>query len=295
MPLEDLWPTAQALRRRLRAHYDPAAGQAAESAGLNEPGWTLLLRAHLAAPRPLSAAWLGALNPTINPWTYEAGLQHLAAVGLLGSEAGAYPLTPAGRAALGPILDAVYGTLRALGPLDASALGPLAKLLQSVVSGSLVAPEPPGKVQLRLSHRLAAETPPLPLAAIDQALADLAAYRDDAHLAAWQMHAVSGPAWDVVGSLWPGPAATLAEVFFKLARRGWPRDAYARAVQELVTRGWVSETEPYALTPQGRAVRERAEAQTNTYFFAPWRALGTEALGELGARLKALEAALRLT
>lgn len=294
MPIEALWPLAERLHRQLGRHYDPDAGRAAAALGLNGPGWALLLRAHLCAPEPVSASRLGGQNPYVNPWTYEAGLQHLAAVGLLAPVAeGAYMLTPVGRAALPPILEAVYAHLCGLAPLPAADLERLAALLEHIVAASLSAPEPPRKPLLRLNHGLALRAPSHPLVRVDQALADLAAFRDDVRQAAWQPHMVSGPAWEALSVLWQGTPGTLDEVFGKLARRGWPREAYARALQELVRHDWVRGPEPYTLTPQGRLVRERAETHTQAVFFAPWRSVGAAGQAALHALLPRLHAALQ--
>lgn len=293
MLLESVWAQAVELRRLLGRLCDPAAERVAAELGLNGPGWALLRRAYLAVPQPVSASRLSALNPGVNPWIYEAGLQHLAALGLLaGVEDGAYVVTPAGQSAATSILYALDTRLRELAPLAPEPLERLAELLAALVSASLLAPEPPRKTLLRLSHAPSAAGPLEASVRLDQALSDLAAYHEDAHLAAWQPHMVSGQAWDALSALWRGTPGTLDGVYARLARRGWPRDAVARALQELVRRDWVAGPEPHTLTPQGRAVRERAEAQTNTYFFAPWSVLDARAIKELGMLAELIQAKL---
>jgi hypothetical protein len=187
----------------------------------------------------------------------------------------------------------VYDCLQDLSPLPPAALARLADLLEPLVSASLLAPEPPRKALLPLSHELAFNAPSHALVRIDQSLADLAAYRDDSHLAAWQSHMVSGQAWDTFTALWHGTVGTVDAVFAQLARRGWPQDAYARALQELVVRGWVNGPEPYTISTQGRVLRDRAEAQTNTYFFAPWHVLDSDERKELRGLLTRLAEALQ--
>ena len=292
MALEDLWPALEALRRRLQQETASAIGVVAEPLGLNAPGWALLLRTAAAAPEPLSAARLGGWNPYVNPWTYEAGLQHLAAVGLLAAETdGAYALTPAGQAAVRRLLAALSDRLGQLQPLDAPARERLAGLLQRVAAACLTAPEPPRRTRLRLSRWMAGEGEARAMVRLDQALADLAAYREDCHVAAWQPHMVGGPAWDTLSALWRGTPGTLEALYGQMVRRGWPRDTYARALQALARADWVAGPEPYTLTPKGRAVREQAEAQTQRDFFAPWRVLEAEALAALRSLLAAMTTA----
>ena len=176
MLLESVWAQAVELRRLLGRLCDPAAERVAAELGLNGPGWALLRRAYLAVPQPVSASRLSALNPGVNPWIYEAGLQHLAALGLLaGVEDGAYVVTPAGQSAATSILYALDTRLRELAPLAPEPLERLAELLAALVSASLLAPEPPHKTLLRLSHAPAAAGPLEASVRLDQALSDLAA------------------------------------------------------------------------------------------------------------------------
>ncbi len=293
MSLAATWTLAEALHRRLGQLCDPTTRREAAELGLNGPGWTLLLRAHLLAPLPISAECLGGFYPAVNPWTYEAGLQHLTALGLLeGAEGGAYTLTAVGQSALTSLLYTSYACLRLLAPQSAETLERLAELLEPLVSACLLAPAPPRKTLLLLSHELTVGAPPDAMVRVQQSLADLAAYHDEAQLAAWQPHMVSGPAWDALSVVWRGTPGTLEAVCEKLARRGWPRETYARALQELVRCDWVAGPEPYTLTPQGRVVRERADAQAAAYFFGPWQVLDPRACQELEHLLQQLTAAL---
>jgi hypothetical protein len=292
--LEVLWSSAEAVRQRLSSCTAEAAGPVAAQFGLNGPGWRLLHRVRVVAPEAVTASRLGGLNPYVNPWTYEAGLQHLASLGFLAAHAdGAYVLTTAGEAALGAILAASESPLVGLVPPERVGVARLEVVLEIVVANSLAAPEPARKPRLALSRGQAQGRSATAMLRLDQALGDMIAFRDDCHFAAWQHHMVSGPAWDAFQTLWRGTPGTLEAVYAQLARRGWPVDAYARALQELVRRDWVRGPEPYTLTPLGQTVRERADAQTHRDFYGPWRAVEPAALAELRADLDALQAALQ--
>ncbi|MDY7042442.1 MAG: MarR family winged helix-turn-helix transcriptional regulator, partial [Chloroflexota bacterium] len=108
----------------------------------------------------------------------------------------------------------------------------------------------------------------------DQYLTDLYCFRDDAHLAAWRRHDVSGHIWEALTFLWRGDARTAEELAEKLPRRGHSVEAYTEALDDLAGRGWIEETpDGYQSTAQGRALRQEAEDATDRYFFAPWACL----------------------
>lgn len=292
MVLAEIGVEVEALRQRLGALTAPAAAPF----GLNAAGWSLLQRARQAAPQPLSAARLAGWNPSVNPWIYEAGLQHLAAQGLLAPSAeGAYGLTATGEAAFARIAAEASQRLAALALPNTSDLPRLAEQLQLMVTTSLAAPEPPRQTRLRLSQRLAPAASAAALAQIAHALAGLAAYRADCHWAAWEPHMVSGLAWEALSALWRGTPGTVDDVYGRLAGLGWPHEAYARALQELVRQHWAAGPEPYTLTPVGRTVRERADAQAQRDYLAPWSALAGPERAELGAMLQWLSDALPST
>lgn len=109
-------------------------------------------------------------------------------------------------------------------------------------------------------------------------------YRTDAHVAAWQIHNIEGNRWEAFTVVWRGEADTLDEFFDEYSDRGFTRDEYAQAFQELVTRGWIEENEGrYQVTSEGKRIRDEAEVLTDKYFFAPWSCLSESELEELAS------------
>jgi hypothetical protein len=134
------------------------------------------------------------------------------------------------------------------------------------------------------------------LAQIDQCLDYLNAFRDDAHLAAWQPYGVSGHAWEAFTFVWRGDAHTAAELAEKLPRRGHSAPAYAEALSDLAGRGWVEETSDgyaYRITEKGRTLRQQAEEATDRYFFAPWTSLNNVEIAQLHTLLTRLRDSLQ--
>jgi hypothetical protein len=292
MSHSDFMPLIQEVWDRISAVYGPAmARAAAKEAGLAEGtyfGW--MLAAPGFAPEPISAGRLAGRAPYTARSLNELRLADGARQGLLRPLGdGEYVLTEAGLAAARRIFEAAYHSMAPLQPLPAAQMDRLTELLRRIVDACETAPEPPGKVRLRLSRRIVPSADAPVLAWIDQLLSDLNAYRDDAHMASWQPYGLSGAAWEAFTCLWRGEVQTLDALCERLAFRGHLRDDYAGALEDLVARNWiVAVGDGYELTDAGRAVRERAEQMTDQYFFAPWACLDEREVEELRTLLAGL-------
>ncbi|MFN2115084.1 MAG: helix-turn-helix domain-containing protein [Anaerolineae bacterium] len=124
-------------------------------------------------------------------------------------------------------------------------------------------------------------------------MADLFAFRDDAHIAAWTVYGVTGYVWEAFSHIWGGnvwgdPVCTASELAAKLSHRGYHEDEYEQALDRLVARGWLSaEDDVYAPSVAGAKLRAAAEEATDELFFAPW-ALTDDEQADLRLRLEAL-------
>jgi hypothetical protein len=286
----ELWPLAVEVMRALHAQYSQVMELTAAAAGVARPAWFLLLPSLLFEPEPVSAAKLRVRMPYNAPDYYNEGLAALAERGMLvPAAAGEYRLTENGRETVQRIVHAAYARMAELAPMPAPEMDALAHLLQRLVEASLTAPEPPGKWSIRLSRRTdPGEEAPV-VVRIDQYLSDLAAYRDDAHLAAWQPYGIGGAAWEAFTLLWRGEAETLDELCQALAWRRYAGSVYAAAVQGLSERGWVAANgEKLRVTACGQAIRQQAEENTDRGFFAPWTCLNEAELAMLEALLRQL-------
>jgi hypothetical protein len=125
---------------------------------------------------------------------------------------------------------------------------------------------------------------------IDQYLSDLAAYRDDSHLAAWRIHDIEGHAWELLTVLWREGAHNIDDLFQRLPQRGYLSEETHAALAGLVDRNWVRYEEGnYKLTDLGEEVRNDAEADTDRFFYRPWSCLSVQeitALEQLIMRFK---------
>lgn len=290
-----LWPIALEALQALGRHYGPEMSRVA--AELNLPEWYgWLLSAWVLDPEPVSAARLRVRSPYTSARWFNERLAHAARQGLMTPVAGTeneYRLTELGKQAAERVIGAAYAKMATLQPLPPAELERLAALLFRLVNSCLAAPEPPGKWCITLSRRTDPGSDAPVVVRIDQYLSDLAAYRDDAHLAAWRPYAIDGRAWEAFTFLWRGEVATLDDLCQKLGRRGYSRDEYRQATEDLMRRGWVVERAgEYQVTSLGKEVRQTAEETTDRYFYAPWSCLSQEETEELRNLLIRLRDAL---
>ncbi len=216
---------------------------------------------------------------------------------LVATADGAYRLTTAGRDALQRLTTAFYQRLGELEPALAAAISiddlaytadDLMRLAEACRTSAI------DVWGTQLSHGLAPKRPAAALAHIDQAIDDLTAFRDDAHIAAWQPYHIDAPAWELFTFLWRGETQNAVDFAEKARHREHAPEIYAAALAELIDRGWVQAAadDAYVLTTAGREVREAAEAETDRLYYVPWAVLSAEQLASLKERLTRLKAGL---
>ena len=75
--------------------------------------------------------------------------------------------------------------------------------------------------------------------------------------------------------------------------RNYTEEDYAKALDKLVEFAWVEKGEEgYALTEEGKSVREEVETRTDEYYKAAFGVLSEEELAELTAMLASMAEAL---
>ncbi len=293
----NLWPTMDEAAHALGAHYGPAMDKVAKQNGLEPSEYGVLIAALTIDPHPVAAWKLRVRGPYTAVGRYDERLHKAARLGYLRApHEGEYRLTDLGRQTVRHIVDAAYRAMARLTPMPATELDRLATLLHRLVDASLAAPEPPGKWSLNLSRRLDPGVKANVMVKVDQSLSDLNAYRDDSHLAAWKLHDLSAVAWEALTYVWRGSAHTPDELSQKLAHRGHPSEDYAQALADLAAHGLVKEdaggSGAYETTRRGQTLRQKAEEQTDRYFYAPWKVLSSGETDDLCALLKQLRAGL---
>jgi len=270
-----LWPIALETLMALGAHYVPAMEKAADDAGAERGVWGLLISALTFEPESITNAKLQKRNPYQD---YVRLLADAAGQGFFEVQSpGVYKLTDLGRAVGTEIILAAYARMQTFEPLRVEQMQYLSVLLRKLVVASHTSPEPPGKWCLTHARRIdPGQNAPL-IIQVDQYLSDLAAYRDDAHLAAWREYDFDGPTWETFTLLWRGEVSTLDDLMEKLTQRRFPANVYANALQNLEARGLISEdSDKFNLTAAGEQLRQKVEDTTDAYFYASWNCLDAE-------------------
>lgn len=259
---------ADALRVRLQEPMRSWMG-AHQLEGLQPLGLQMALAVE---PTPLTEARVLRQIPYQAP---QAAAELLAALddkGLLTPVDGGHLLTAEGHGALDDMLATVIGTLDGL-PGFAGAES-LAGLLRRLVEASLRSPIDNDTLQGSRAFDPGDEAPVW--ARIRRYLGDLAAFRDDAHVAAWQPYDLAGYQWEAFShvwgrKVWGQPVDTAAALAEKLRFRGYDRAAIQQGLDRLVERGWLEEEgEAYRLSSRGLQIREAAEAATDALCYGVW-------------------------
>jgi len=208
-------------------------------------------------------------------------------------EDGSYALTEKGRQIVEGFFKVAHEELAEVKVLSTDEMNYLAELLRRIVINTVDSPEPAEKPSLMASRWTDpgpdAEVP----ARIDQYVTDLIRYRDDAHNGAWRPTGVEGRTWETLTLLWRGEASSVSEVSERLSGRGYSQEDYADSLRILTEMQWITNSNGYRITEEGKKVRERAEENTDRLYYIGWETLSRDELGALSDLLARLNDRLR--
>lgn len=279
---QTLWHLMREAWTALQPHYEPVIARIVNESGLESRAWGLMLAALTFEPDKTTPGHLMVRGPYNSAESYLNRLRNITRSGYLAEiDEGAFSLTTDGRAWLERFVKEVREKMAEVDPLPESNGGRLADLVKGLADRCLNAPSPPQKWSIRLSYKIMPPNiPPLPY--IEQAISCLSAYRDDAHLAAWQETGLSATALEVLTYLWRGEARSFEDLIQQLAHRGHTRQVYMDAVAELRGRHFVTgEDAALEVTREGRAFRDLVEENTDGYFYFPWTDLDSGQRSEM--------------
>jgi len=266
-----LWNLTRETGSAIAAHYRPVIEELAEKSELDGRSLSLLLAVLTLEPDNTTPSHLLVRDPYSSAELFFARLASAARSGFLGEVApGEFRLTPEGRALVQRFVEEARQAMVDADPLAAKESRRLAELLRKLVNQSLDAPPPPNRWSIGLSYKLMPPMDP-PLPYTEQCISCMAAYRDDAHLAAWRGTGLSATALETLTLIWRDQRASLTELARLLSHRGHAPQVYVDAVDELEKLGYLQGLDDnLALTEKGQKFRDRVEADTDKYFFSPW-------------------------
>jgi predicted transcriptional regulator len=275
------------------AHTNPEIGKFIENIeGLEGPDIGFLQIGYAYAPDPLTVQSYIARGPYAAPETYENQMDEAVERGWLEKvEDGQYKLSEKGRKTVDHFFEMGNQLFSELPSLPADESRRIVDLLAKVVEYAYDLTEPASKATMEIGIRLNPGEDAAPMLRIRRHLTDLNYYREDAHIAAWQLlYNLDGRLFETLTLLWRGQAANPAELAEQLSQyRGYDEDDYRAALEELVKRGWAAvENEQYMITDQGKKTRQEAEDVTDQYFYTAFDVLSKEEVGEFKTLLEKL-------
>jgi hypothetical protein len=238
-------------------------------------GWFLVQAAEFA-PEPLTVARLRVRDVYGSPRLVSALLELMVSELWLDRAGEEYTWTEAGRVAYLRSRDRTRQLATTIQPLPEADLKELVALLERVIQASLASATPPGIWCLAHSRNRAPADDAPAVVKLFQCSSDFNAFRDDAHMAAWQPYKPGDGAWEAFALLCSGEASSAEALAQQLAHRGFSRHEYATILAEVNKRGWLEaagDAGAYRVTEAGRTVRQDVERLTDAYFYAPWSCL----------------------
>jgi len=275
----------------LGARTNETLGQYVEEKDLSDGiDLNLVQVAYGFRPEPITPEFLVKRTPYANPASFGPFLYGAVERGWLESLGeDRFALTGRGAvvtAGLFDLGDQVFGAVESLPDEE---LERLIALLFAVVETARQLPEPAEKWALSWGTKFDRGPGAPRMVKARRHMLDLLSYRDDAHVAAWQPYGASGQEWEALTMVWQGEATTAAALAEKLPYRRYDEDAYEQALQALVARGWIAkENGEYAVTEEGKKLRQEAEDATDHYFDAAWASLSEPEMGETRSLLSKL-------
>ena len=289
--MKRIWQLADGALGAAGPLYVDKTRTAMNEVGLNKPAYFITLWQGLGLdPLPLSVKNLHRRAPYFAAQALEERFENMAADGFLEATdtAGEYSLTPLGREACLTVDNIFTAELGQIEILSENGLNQLVELLDGLVRRSTTQEDETDKWNINVSRNLHRSHDAALQVKVDECLDDLNCFRDDAHLAAYAVHApgLSGQAIETYTFFWRDGLNTAEALQERLGFRSHDEPSYTSALKELVAQGLALETaDGFALTEKGHNVRETIEQHTDDIFFAPWSELSSAQLAQLLRRL----------
>jgi len=272
-----LWNLMRESWIKIEASFDSEIKPIVAESDLNIREWMMLIAALTFEPEDTTPSHLLVRGPYTSSEQYLSRLENAADKGYLENQSnGSYHLSDKGRAAALDFIKTARNAMEAAKLITGADAQKLVEMLERLVENCLATPPPPNTWSINLSYKLMpAKEPSMPF--IEQAISCLSAYRDDAHLASWQSSGLSAIALESLTLIWRGQVSTTDQLTEKLSFRGHPDKMYLDALAELRSHDYISGFQNVLrLTEEGKLFRDRVEANTDHYFYAPWSCLNTD-------------------
>lgn len=239
------------------------------------PNW-IFVQALEFAPEPLTVEKFRRRAVYSSPSLTLALLELLASEQYFDPIDGAYHLTTKGHAEAEKIRKFRNNSFHGFDPISSDISAKIEHYMKRIILASLEV-NTISTTSLIHSRKRAPESDAPALAKIVQYGSDFNAFRDDAHMAAFGEYDVEGHVWEAFTYIKTEQAKTVAELYEKLAYRGYYTQDWQAALNHLEGRGWVEQTTGiYQATEKGLDISQKIETKTDTLFYAPWDVLSED-------------------
>jgi DNA-binding MarR family transcriptional regulator len=277
---------------RIGSHTNAEIGKFIEDTeALEGPDIGLLQIGYAFSPEPLTTQSFIERSPYTNPDLFGTQMDDAVERGWLEKIGdGQYELSAIGRETVDRFFKMGNQLFSELPSLSEAESNRTADLLAKVVTYANQLPKPASKPTLQIGLRLNPGGYVAPMLRIRRHLTDLAYFRDDAHISAWQPYDVDGIVWETLTFLWQDDASTAADMAEQVSQyRNYDEKDYTAAFEKLVANGWAgAENGKYLITDKGKKTRQDAEDVTDQYFYTAFDVLSQEEIEELKTLLEKL-------
>ncbi|MCP5100348.1 MAG: hypothetical protein GY943_32755, partial [Chloroflexi bacterium] len=261
------------LAQALNGHYMPTLQTLMQEAELQGGDLWAAQTALSEVPKPLTAAVLLERTPYMTAEQVNQQLEAATERGAITAVSpNTYQLTDKGRNFAQAVQPAVAEVAKVLAPIPVEKIEQLAGYLRQIVDACVAADEPAKPALMRSRFYEPGADAPV-LERIRRYLNDLAAFRDDVHIAAWRAYDLAGHEWEAFshayGEFVFGDVANTGEALAeKLGGfRGHDAASYTTALQKVAARGWlVEEDGRFTITNEGKQLRQAVEDETDRLF-----------------------------
>ena len=276
MIFTDFYPEVESACHALGALLSPVLTENAAALGLTFREANYLLAIPSFEPNPVSPAMFRVRSPYTAERVFTDCLNSMLERGYVEpADACAYHITDAGLKAVAALNRSIYTSISSFQTLQNAELIELAERLKLLSDACARTAEPPGHWSIEHTRRLDPGAGAAFMVQVDQHLTELAAFRDDAHLASWKGLISEGHAWDILTLLWAGQEFTAEKINVSLSRRRNSLEQTKIALVQLFKKGWVEIQEMNVhISDLGVMIRKAAEEKTNQAFYAPFTSFG---------------------
>ena len=245
------------------------------------PAWFMIQAAEFA-PEPLTVHNIRVRDVYASERIVEALLELLAGERWLERVGRAYHLTTSGKNIITQLQERTVKLLTSTQlPISSELVNTLEASLRHIIEASLSQADASLTWCLSYSRNRAPSDDAHPLVKLSQYFSDFNAYRDDAHMRAWQAVESEGYMWESFAHIATNKANSVSAIFDALYYRGYAKEEFHHGVKTLIEKGWVEQNEQdgyLTVSEEGESVFNEVEKTTDELFYAPWHTFSADFL-----------------